>query len=175
MKEPIGTDEPARRRVAVLIFSCALQISCQHLPASPAGEAAGEAPWILEAALVGGSDAPPEELWLFLRSRSTSSVSMVCADALALRIRGLTKGKPIGRDAQCTDFANFTPIPPGGTLTVRLPSTQVREDSNFDGLSLVIVEGSWKGSGREYREVHWMGTLEEMTKAGQRLLKGSNQ
>lgn len=164
------TERPRRRRAAVLTMLWALQVGCQQLPATGHTEARVQERWSLEAALASGKDARPEELWLFLRSHATSSLSMVCADAWALKIQGRTIGQPIGRDSRCTDFAAFVPIPPGGTLTVRIPSTAARADANFDGLSLVIVEASWTGSGREYREVHWNGTFEDMMKAGQRLL-----
>ena len=154
------------QRAAVLALLCALQLSCAQMPGSRREGSDVETTWVLDAALAPGSETRPEELWLFLRSRSQLGISMVCADSFALKIGGRVKAQPIGLEARCNDFANFTPVPTDGTLTVRLPSTAVREDSSFDGLSLVIVEGSWMGNGREYREVHWTGSLEELKQAG---------
>jgi len=126
----------------------------------------------LQVVSVPSQSSDPLELWLVLRNPSAADVPLVCPSGWALRSGSTSSLKP-DTSEKCDDFASFSPILPGGTLVhrVRLVDAHLKGlDGPLTGISLVFVETSFRGLGREYREATWSGDLAAARSAGERLL-----
>jgi hypothetical protein len=105
-----------------------------------------------------------------LRNTSATEVAVVCPESWTTVVNGKFEGHLQNKEGHCKDLVNFAPILPGNSHVSKV-SAKVARASQFTGITLIVVESSWRGTGREFREVHWTGNIQAAEAAGQRLLQ----
>jgi hypothetical protein len=159
-----------------LLISVVL-LSCSACRPRDIGRSGAIPDFELTVVAVPSQSSAPLELWLILRNSSAAAVPMVCPSGWALKSGRTSSLKP-DTSGNCDDLAKFSPILPGGTLVhrVQLVESHLKGlDGPLTGISLVFVETSLRGLGREYGEATWSGDLAAARSAGERLLAADNQ